>query len=196
MNAMKRIPRVIAILFLTITAAMAADWPQYRGPNQDGVSTEKLTVWPPAGPKLVWKAPNLSGWGSIVVSGNKAFTLISKENNGASSEVCIALDLATGKQLWAADIKQGVKFETRQDHGKDEKGGYGPGSTPVVNDGKVYVYSFDMNLCCFDAQTGKELWSSGDEIKSWNHWSGLSIANGRVYIATFDGNLYCYGIKK
>ena len=49
-------------------------------------------------------------------------------------------------------------------------------------------------LYALDARTGKELWSSGDQITSWNHWSGLSIANGRVYIATFDGNLYCFGI--
>jgi outer membrane protein assembly factor BamB len=51
-------------------------------------------------------------------------------------------------------------------------------------------------LYALDAQTGKELWSSGDQISSWNHWSGLSVANGRVYIATFDGMLYCFGIKK
>jgi outer membrane protein assembly factor BamB len=51
-------------------------------------------------------------------------------------------------------------------------------------------------LYALDAQTGKELWSSGDQIASWNHWSGLSVANGRVYIATFDGMLYCFGIKK
>ena len=51
-------------------------------------------------------------------------------------------------------------------------------------------------LYALDAQTGKELWSSGDEIKSWNHWSGISVANGRVYIGTFDGNIYSYGIKK
>ncbi len=51
-------------------------------------------------------------------------------------------------------------------------------------------------LYALDARTGKELWSSGDEIASWNHWSGLSIANGRVYIATFDGVLYCYGIER
>jgi outer membrane protein assembly factor BamB len=58
-----------------------------------------------------------------------------------------------------------------------------PGSTHAV-------------LYALDAQTGKELWSSGDQIASWNHWSGLSIANGRVYIATFDSNLYCFGIRK
>ena len=58
-----------------------------------------------------------------------------------------------------------------------------PGSTHAV-------------LYALDAQTGKELWSSGNQIASWNHWSGLSLANGRVYIATFDSVLYCFGIKK
>lgn len=57
-----------------------------------------------------------------------------------------------------------------------------PGSTHAV-------------LYALDAVTGKELWSSGDEIKSWNHWSGTSVANGRVYLGTFDGVLYCFGIK-
>jgi outer membrane protein assembly factor BamB len=58
-----------------------------------------------------------------------------------------------------------------------------PGSTHAV-------------LYALDAQTGKELWSSGNQIASWNHWSGISVANGRVYIATYDGNLYCFGIQK
>src|SRR5229473_1186944 len=56
--------------------------------------------------------------------------------------------------------------------------------------------STHATLYALDAETGKELWSSGNMIASWNHWSGLSVANGRVYIATFDGNLYCFGIKK
>ena len=46
-----------------------------------------------------------------------------------------------------------------------------------------------------DAITGKELWSSGDQITSWSHWGGLSVANGRVYINTFDGVQYCFGVK-
>jgi len=58
-----------------------------------------------------------------------------------------------------------------------------PGSTRAV-------------LYALDAQTGKELWSSGDQIAKWNHWTGLSVANGRVYIGTFDSILYCFGIKK
>src|SRR5437764_3205588 len=92
---------------------------------------------------------------------------------------------------------------------------------PVIANGVIYAYGNGENteqayadvglddvaerripasthavLYALDAQNGKELWNSGKEITSWNHWSGLSIANGRVYIATFDGNLYCYGIKK
>jgi outer membrane protein assembly factor BamB len=58
-----------------------------------------------------------------------------------------------------------------------------PGSTHAV-------------LYALDASTGKELWSSGDQITSWNHFSGLSVANGRVYIGTYDSNLYCFGIDK
>jgi outer membrane protein assembly factor BamB len=58
-----------------------------------------------------------------------------------------------------------------------------PGSTKAV-------------MYALDAQTGKELWNSGDQIEKWNHFTGLSVANGRVYMGTFDNILYCYGIKK
>ena len=51
-------------------------------------------------------------------------------------------------------------------------------------------------LYVLDAQNGKELWSSGDQIKMWNHFSGLGLANGQVYINTYDGYLYCFGLKK
>ncbi len=49
-------------------------------------------------------------------------------------------------------------------------------------------------LYALDAQTGKELYSSGDQLKSFAHFSGLSVANGRVYIGTFDSMLYCFGL--
>ena len=51
-------------------------------------------------------------------------------------------------------------------------------------------------LYALDGQTGKELWSSGTQIESWNHFSGLTVANGRAYIATFDGTLYCFGVAR
>jgi hypothetical protein len=86
--------------------------------------------------------------------------------------------------------------QTLQDKAWDEPGGavYGGGlsSGParrVPNSRRAALYALD-------AQTGKELWSSGDQIESWNHFSGLTVANGRAYIATFDGVLYCFGVER
>ena len=47
-----------------------------------------------------------------------------------------------------------------------------------------------------DAQTGEELWSSGTQIASWSHFTGISLANGAVYINTWDGMLYRFGLGK
>jgi outer membrane protein assembly factor BamB len=49
-------------------------------------------------------------------------------------------------------------------------------------------------IYAFDAETGKELYSSGDQIASFAHWGGLSVANGRIYLGTFDSVLYCFGL--
>jgi outer membrane protein assembly factor BamB len=51
-------------------------------------------------------------------------------------------------------------------------------------------------LYVLDAQTGKELWNSGDAMTNWNHWSGIALANGKVYVNTWDGQLHCFGLKK
>ncbi len=45
-----------------------------------------------------------------------------------------------------------------------------------------------------DAETGKELWTSGDTITSFSHFSSLTVANGKVYIGTYDGEFYCFGL--
>ncbi len=47
-----------------------------------------------------------------------------------------------------------------------------------------------------DAQTGKELWSSGDLMHQWNHFSGITVVNGRIYLGTYDGTLYCFGLPR
>jgi hypothetical protein len=49
-------------------------------------------------------------------------------------------------------------------------------------------------IYALDAQTGRELWSSGDQIHQWNHFTGLTVANGHVYLSTHDGTIYCFGL--
>jgi outer membrane protein assembly factor BamB len=46
-----------------------------------------------------------------------------------------------------------------------------------------------------DAATGKELWSSGDTIMSFNHFTSIAVANGKVYIGTYDGKVHCFGLS-
>jgi len=55
--------------------------------------------------------------------------------------------------------------------------------------GNTVLYAFDM-------ATGKELFSSGDTMTSFTHFSGISIASGRVYVTTFDSNIYAFGLKQ
>ena len=46
-----------------------------------------------------------------------------------------------------------------------------------------------------DAQTGKELWSSGNEIHQWNHFSGVTVCERPRVPGTYDGTLYCFGLQ-
>jgi len=45
-----------------------------------------------------------------------------------------------------------------------------------------------------DAQTGRELWNSGSTFKTFNHFSGITVANGRMYLSDYEGRLYCFGL--
>ncbi len=51
-------------------------------------------------------------------------------------------------------------------------------------------------LYALDARTGKVLYSSGDTITSWVHFSGLAVANGRIYAVDHDSQVYCFDLKK
>src|SRR5262245_30843336 len=81
----------------------AFDWPQWRGPDRDGVSKETglLKEWPREGPKLLWATKGIGrGFSSVAVAGGRIFT-ISDRNRDC---VAIALDEGTGKELWATRI--------------------------------------------------------------------------------------------
>jgi outer membrane protein assembly factor BamB len=56
--------------------------------------------------------------------------------------------------------------------------------------------STHVTLYAMDGQTGKVLWSSGDQITSFNHFVGVTVANGRIYVPTFAGDLYCFGLPE
>ena len=129
-------------------AQPGANWPQWRGPNRDGVSRETglLKQWPAEGPPLVWKAAGAGrGYSSFSVSNGKLYTMGLRGDR----EFVIAFDVATGKEAWAA--AHGSAF--RNDRGD------GPRGTPTVDGDRIYALGGNGDLSCLDARTGKVVWS-------------------------------------
>ena len=177
-------------LFVAALPASAGDWPQYRGPNQDGKSSETLSAdWGEAGPKTVWKVPTKNGFSSFVVTGGKAYTQVNRDIDGGPREIVIALDAGTGKELWMTDVGPG-KYDGGGEAGTpDNRGGNGPRSTPTVNDGKVYVFGQFLVVYCLDTATGKLLWSR-DLMKEhagraigWKNAASAVVDGGLVFVA-------------
>ena len=162
------------------------EWAQYRGLNGDGISRDTVAAsWPTGGPKRVWSVKTTGGFSSFAVSGGKAFTVVSRDSGGLLSEVCIALDAATGKELWATPTGP-AKYRGGAESGAEgNKGGDGPRSTPAVSGGRVYVYTAHAVLHCLDAATGKSIWTS-DIIKDFG---GQNIAWESALSPVVDGEL-------
>jgi outer membrane protein assembly factor BamB len=124
----------------------STDWPQWRGPNRDGMSssTGLLKKWDDGGPALAWKTSGLgSGFSSLSISNGKIFTMGEREG----AQFVLALALADGKELWAAEIGPGFNAS-----------GSGPRSTPTVDGDLVYAVGPHGDLLCCEAGTGNEVW--------------------------------------
>ena len=151
MNHKRVVLSGIVFLFLFAAEAMAqpgANWPQWRGPNRDGISKESglLKQWPAEGPPLVWKAVGAGrGYSSFSVASGKLYTLGLRGDR----EFVIAFDIANGKEAWAT--AHGGKFENDR--------GDGPRGTPTVDGDRVYALGGNGDLSALDARTGKIVWS-------------------------------------
>lgn len=173
-------------LFVQGALTCAADWPMYRGSNQDGISVEKAAIqWNGSGPKVVWQTPINTGFSSFAVCDGKVFTQVVREIDGDTREICMALDAASGKELWIADIARGTGYSG----GDTAGGGDGPRSTPTVNDGKVYLLTPDLVTHCLDASNGKQIWKH-DLVKQnhgrnigWNSAASVAVDGDMVFVA-------------
>lgn len=128
-------------------SAPSADWPQWRGPQRNGVSNETglLKQWSTSGPPVVWTSSNLgSGYGSISVAGDRVFVQGLK---GRESSVS-SLNRADGKLVWSRAIGPT----------DDEDRGPGPRSTPTVDGDRVYVLTEHGDLACLRVQDGSTVW--------------------------------------
>lgn len=145
---------LIGFYILVLVAARnisAADWPQWRGPNRDGHTTETglLQEWPANGPALVWQSTNIgSGYAAPVVAGDRLFVLA---NEGLSNEFVAAINTKNGERIWSARIgdvgnpKQQPNFPAAR-------------STPTIDGNSLFALGSDGDLACLEKDTGKVKW--------------------------------------
>lgn len=173
---------VMGAAVLIFNSVLALDWPQWRGPNRDGVSTETglLAQWPRGGPPLAWKTTGLgTGYSSVSVAAGRVFTM----GDVAGASRVLAFDETTGRALWSARVGRA-----------GGGGGYpGPRCTPTVDGDRVYALDQFGELVCLDAATGREVWRTnlatdfdGKVMSGWGY-SESPLVDGERVICTPGG---------
>ena len=130
------------------------DWPQWRGPNRDGVWNETgiLESFPSGGLKTSWRAPVGRGWSSPVVSQSRVYVTDAQVMRPVARERVLCFDETTGKLRWTHEYS--VDYP---DWAFEPTSG-GPRATPIIRDGKLFTLGGLGDLFCLDAATGDVVW--------------------------------------
>ncbi len=142
-------------LGLIALAARADDWPQWRGPERDGVWREQGIVekFPAAGVQVVWRAPVGPSWSSPVIADGRVFVTDAELKPPTARERVQCFDARSGKALWTYAYE--VSYP---DWAFDPEHGNGPTATPIVVDGRVHVLGGTGEAICLAAATGEVIW--------------------------------------
>jgi outer membrane protein assembly factor BamB len=159
---------VLAFTLLPAVSVRADDWPQWRGPNRDGVCREAglLETFPAGGLKVRWRAPVGWGWSSPVVAQGRVYLADADVVKPKPRERLHCFDEKTGKPLWTHSYE--VVYP---DWAFDPKQESGPVATPIVQNGKVYCIGRLGQLFCLDARTGDVVWQKNLETEYQVAWS-------------------------
>lgn len=132
------------------TGPPTADWPQWRGPQRNGISQERglLKQWPAEGPKLVWQMNDVGdGYSTPSVAGHRIYLM---SNRGMENEFVQALATQDGKPVWTTRIGN-VGSPSEFLYAKAR-------STPTVDGDSIYALASDGDLACLEAASGKIRW--------------------------------------
>jgi outer membrane protein assembly factor BamB len=143
---------IVACLFCVGgTRVRAADWPQWLGPQRNGISRETglLKEWPKEGPKLLWKIANLgSGYSTPAVVGDRLYLLA---NEGLENESVVALAVKDGQRAWSSRLGKVGNPQQNPSYPAAR-------STPTVDGALLYALGSDGDLACLEIATGKARW--------------------------------------
>lgn len=172
---------VSALLCGSILAATATEWPQWRGPNRDGVSGEVgiLKEWAASGPKVLWNLPLGEGFSGISVSQGRVYTMFSKGND----EFIICLNATDGQEIW--------RFRS-DDNYHEGQGGNGPRATPTIDGDLLFTISAHGKLYALNAGNGEKVWSHdlqrkfGSKMPRWG-FSTSPLVDGELLLVEVGG---------
>ncbi len=177
---------IVLAVFVGVFPTARADWPNFRGPNHDGISNETgfKTTWTKP-PPLVWEKDIGSGFSSFACVGDKVYTCGTR----SGEQVIFCLSADTGETVWSKPI---------EDEYPERMGGDGPRATPTVDDGRVYILGARGTLLCLDADTGRTVWKTEfSHPPKWGY-SGSVLIEGGLAIASggeSDGALVAFDKK-
>jgi alcohol dehydrogenase (cytochrome c) len=142
---------VTAVVWMAVAGScLAADWPQWRGPNRDGKSADTglLKQWPENGPPLAWRVDTLGGgYSAPSITAGRIFGM----SNRGDKEVVWALSEKDGSEIWVTPL--GPAFRQQASQGRE-----GPACTPTVEGERLYLEGLGGNVACLQVQDGKIIW--------------------------------------
>lgn len=160
--------------------APAADSPQFRGPQRNGVFTDPdaAAAFAQGGPVKVWSASIGAGFSSITVADGRVYTM----GNEKEKDTVYCLNQVTGETIWS------------HTYPAKNYGGYnGPRSTPTVHDGRVYTLSAEARAFCFDAATGEIHWDVDLKLKNQNQAPQWGFSGAPLIITENNTAIYNVG---
>ena len=178
------LPCVVLVLAMAVSspavhsqsAASGGNWPQWRGPNRDAVSTETglLQSWPEGGPRRLFAATGMgSGFSSVAVTGGRLYTMGDRRDG----QYVLAFNEADGAPLWATRVG-GTHV--------DQYGG--PRATPTVDGAMIYAVSTDGDFVALESATGALKWRKslpsefGAPTPGWQFAESPLVDGDRVVI--------------
>jgi outer membrane protein assembly factor BamB len=166
MNTMRRL-LIVPLVALAVTSLSAADWPQYLGPERNGIyqGPPIADTFPATGPRIVWRKTIGQGFAGPAVVGNRVLVF----HRVKDEEVLESLDVATGMTQW----RYAYPTSYQDDFGFDA----GPRAVPVVVNGIVYTFGAEGQLHAVDLAKGTGLWHE-DTAKRFGVAKGYFGAGG------------------
>ncbi|MEM1294408.1 MAG: PQQ-binding-like beta-propeller repeat protein [Verrucomicrobiota bacterium] len=175
-------PHLFFLVATIVSTSMASDWPQWRGPNSDGISGEVIPVELPDSLPVVWKADVGIGFSTVAVSGNRVLTM----GNRDETDTVWCFDAESGAVIWRHSYN--CPLDPLYYEG-------GPSATPTIHGNAVYTLSKKGHVFRLELSTGKVIWDRDlvvdheVELPEWSFASSPFIHGDLVVLNVGRGGI-------